>query len=55
MFSAKGAAFSASLGQRPRIYGIPSASAESVIHFQPPIRSNRPIETRFQRLFNTAI
>ena len=34
VFSAKGAASLFSLGQRPKIREIPSASAESAIHFR---------------------
>jgi len=44
LVSAKGAPFTFSLGQRPRIREIKMASAESAIHF-------RSVETRFQRLF----
>src|SRR5438093_10888606 len=36
VFSAKGAAFIASLGQRPRIGGKTNISAEGAIHFSPP-------------------
>jgi hypothetical protein len=34
MFSAKGAAFIASLGQRPKIHSSPNASAEGAIDLQ---------------------
>ena len=47
LLSAKGAAFIASLGQRPRIYKAQSASAESATHFRP--------ESRFQRFVNNVI
>jgi hypothetical protein len=33
LFSAKGAAFTASLEQRPKVHGSRDASAESAIHF----------------------
>lgn len=33
LFSAKGAAFIGSLGQRPRVYSGQDASAEGAIHF----------------------
>jgi hypothetical protein len=36
VFSAKGAAFIASLGQSPRIGGKTNISAEGAIHFSPP-------------------
>ena len=36
VFSAKGAAFIANLGQRPRIVGKINISAEGAIHFSPP-------------------
>jgi hypothetical protein len=36
VFSAKGAAFIASLGQSPRIWGKTNISAEGAIHFTPP-------------------
>jgi hypothetical protein len=48
--SAKGAAFTSSLGQRPRIDGIAKiASAESAIHSR--MKNIHAIEARFQRLF----
>jgi hypothetical protein len=41
LFSAKGAAFSASLGQRPRIRGTPNnVSAEGAIHFALGLRNH---------------
>ena len=36
VFSAKGAAFIAGLGQSPRIAGKTNISAEGAIHFSPP-------------------
>jgi len=51
VFSAKGAAFSGSLGQRTRIYGHRATSAESAIHVRrKTLRIIDLTETRFQRL-----
>jgi hypothetical protein len=46
VFSAKGAAFNQSLGQRPRIQEPPSVSAEGATHGR---RYGRADESRFQR------
>jgi len=49
LFSAKGAAFTASLGHRPRIGGIPRPQALKA-RFALPTKNMRPVEARFQRL-----
>jgi hypothetical protein len=47
MFSIKGAAFTQSLGQRPRIMEIRRTSAESAIHFRHRFESTRQLNRTF--------
>jgi hypothetical protein len=56
LFSAKGAAFMSSLGQRPRLKSkiksaVPRVRDDSFRNVDVGLRANEPVESRFQRLF----